>query len=73
MMTYDELAQTNESFEVILNLAGAGIADSRWSDARKEQLLASRGKPTESLLAFIARSSVKPKLLVSGSAIGWYG
>ncbi|MGM8887581.1 epimerase, partial [Psychrobacter sp. 1U2] len=33
----------------------------------------SRVKPTESLLAFIARSSAKPKLLVSGSAIGWYG
>ena len=73
MMTYDELAKTDQSFDVILNLAGAGIADARWSDARKEQLLASRMKPTESLLAFIARSSIKPKLLVSGSAIGWYG
>ena len=73
MMTYDELASSDNSFEVILNLAGAGIADSRWSDARKEQLLASRIKPTESILAFIARSSIKPKLMVSGSAIGWYG
>lgn len=73
MMTYDELAKTDKSFDVILNLAGAGIADSRWSDERKEQLLASRVKPTESILAFIARSSLKPKLLVSGSAIGWYG
>ncbi|MFZ2844969.1 epimerase [Psychrobacter sp.] len=73
MMTYDELAASDKSFNVILNLAGAGIADARWSDARKEQLLASRMKPTESLLAFIARSSIKPKLLVSGSAIGWYG
>ena len=73
MMTYDELAKTDKSFDVILNLAGAGIADSRWSDGRKEQLLASRVKPTESLLEFIARRSIKPKLLVSGSAIGWYG
>ena len=73
MLTYDELAKTDKSFDVILNLAGAGIADERWSDARKEALLASRIKPTESLLDFIARSSVKPKLLVSGSAIGWYG
>ena len=73
MMTYDELAKTDKSFEVILNLAGAGIADSRWSDTRKEQLLDSRIKPTESILAFIARSSIKPKLLLSGSAIGWYG
>lgn len=73
MMTYDELAKTDQSFDVILNLAGAGIADARWSDERKEALLASRMKPTESLLAFIARSSIKPKLMVSGSAIGWYG
>ncbi|WP_201528424.1 epimerase [Psychrobacter frigidicola] len=73
MMTYDALENTDNTFDVILNLAGAGIADSRWSDERKEQLLASRVKPTESLLAFIERSGVKPKLLVSGSAIGWYG
>ena len=73
MVTYEELAHSDASFDVIVNLAGAGIADARWSDERKEQLLASRIKPTESLLAFIARTSIKPKLLVSGSAIGWYG
>ena len=73
MMTYDELAKTDQSFDVIMNLAGAGIADSRWSEARKEQLMASRVKPTESIVAFIARTHVKPKLMVSGSAIGWYG
>ena len=73
MMTYDELTQTDQNFDVIINLAGAGIADSRWSDSRKAQLLTSRVQPTESLLAFIEHSAVKPKLLVSGSAIGWYG
>ena len=73
MITYDELAKTDQSFDVILNLAGAGIADARWSDERKEALLASRIKPTESILEFIARTNVKPKLLLSGSAIGWYG
>ena len=73
MMTYDELGKTDQSFDVIMNLAGAGIADARWSDERKEALLASRIKPTESILEFIARTNVKPKLLLSGSAIGWYG
>ena len=53
MMTYDELTKTDKSFDVIINLAGAGIADSRWSDSRKEQLMASRIRPTEALLAFI--------------------
>ncbi|KAA0913384.1 TIGR01777 family oxidoreductase [Psychrobacter sp. ANT_WB68] len=73
MMTYDELTKSHQSFDVVLNLAGAGIADKRWSDERKEQLLTSRVQPTEALLAFMARSSTKPKLLISGSAIGWYG
>lgn len=73
LLTYDALAKSNNHYDVILNLAGAGIADKRWSDERKAQLLASRVQPTESILAFIARSRVKPKLLVSGSAIGWYG
>lgn len=73
LLTYEQLAKTDNSYDIILNLAGAGIADARWSDARKEALLASRVKPTESILAFIARTSVKPKLLVSGSAVGWYG
>ena len=73
MLSYDQLAKTDLSYEVIVNLAGAGIADSRWSDDRKQALVASRVKPTEALLAFIARTTNKPKLLVSGSAIGWYG
>lgn len=73
LMTYDELATSDRAFEVVLNLAGAGIADKRWSDDRKEALLASRIKPTESLLAYIASTGHKPKLLISGSAIGWYG
>lgn len=73
LMTYNELATSDKTFDVILNLAGAGIADKRWSDDRKEALLASRIKPTESLLAYIASTGHKPKLLISGSAIGWYG
>ncbi len=76
LMSYDDLANSDSNahdFDVIMNLAGAGIADSRWSDERKEQLLASRIKPTQALLEFIARASHKPKLLLSGSAIGWYG
>lgn len=73
MMSYDELANSDQYFDVVMNLAGAGIADKRWSDERKELLLASRIKPTQALLEFIAKSAEKPKLLLSGSAIGWYG
>ena len=73
MMTYDELQTSPLSFDVILNLAGTGIADARWSDERKKILLDSRLKPTQALLDYMARIEVKPQLLVSGSAIGWYG
>ena len=73
MMTYDELQTSPLSFDVIINLAGTGIADARWSDERKQLLLDSRLKPTQALLDYMARIEVKPQLLVSGSAIGWYG
>ena len=73
MMTYDELQTSPLSFDVIINLAGTGIADARWSDERKKLLLDSRLKPTQALLDYMARIEVKPQLLVSGSAIGWYG
>ena len=73
MMTYDELQTSPLSFDVIINLAGTGIADARWCDERKLLLLDSRLKPTQACLDYMARIEVKPQLLVSGSAIGWYG
>lgn len=73
VMSYDDLARTDKYYAVIINLAGAGIADSRWTDTRKQQLFASRLQPTQAVVDYIARMGDKPKLLVSGSAIGWYG
>ena len=60
-------------FDAIINLAGEGIADKRWSYQRKLQLLDSRIKVTEQLVEFISTSQLKPALLISGSAIGFYG
>lgn len=73
MMSYEDLATTSLTFDVIMNLAGAGIADSKWTDERKRLLIDSRLKPTQAILDYIARTESRPKLLVSGSAIGWYG
>lgn len=76
VISYDELATTTEHYDIIINLAGAGIADSRWTDARKQQLYDSRLKPTQAVVDYIERMTGvtdKPKLLISGSAIGWYG
>jgi uncharacterized protein (TIGR01777 family) len=68
----DELS-ANAMFDAIINLAGEGIADARWSPARKQVLLDSRVKVTEQLIAFIDRAQKKPGVLISGSAVGYYG
>ena len=57
--------------EVIINLAGAGVGDGRWTDKYKALILSSRVDST-TLLAKAA-AEVKPKVFVAGSAIGWYG
>ncbi|MDD2761329.1 MAG: TIGR01777 family oxidoreductase, partial [Methylomonas sp.] len=60
-------------FRAVVNLAGAGIFDSRWSEARKQLLRDSRIELTERLVAWIKASSGQPNALISGSAIGFYG
>ena len=59
--------------EGIVNLAGAGIADERWSASRKQEIMDSRKVTTEKLVEAIALAQTKPSVLVSGSAIGYYG
>ena len=64
---------TEDRYHVIINLAGAPIFDARWSDARKQVIRYSRISLTKQLVACMARMTVKPELLISGSAIGYYG
>lgn len=59
--------------DAVVNLAGAGIADKRWTDTRKEVLVSSRIGVTSAVAGACARAAVKPKVLISGSAIGYYG
>jgi uncharacterized protein (TIGR01777 family) len=68
-----EQIKSEDSFQVIVNLAGAPIVDARWSDARKQLIRDSRVGLTEQLIACMGRLTVKPELLISGSAIGYYG
>ena len=65
--------KAEEYYEVIVNLAGAPIVDARWSEVRKQIIRESRIGLTKELIACIANMAVKPKLLISGSAIGYYG
>ena len=62
-----------DTYQVIINLAGAPIFDVRWSDARKQVIRDSRINLTKQLVACMTRMTVKPELLISGSAIGYYG
>lgn len=62
-----------QHFDAIINLSGEPIADAHWSDRRKQVLLDSRIGITEQLIKRIAAATQKPTVLLSGSAIGFYG
>lgn len=59
--------------DAVVNLAGAGIADRRWTASRKRELLDSRINSTRSLVAAISESEQRPSLFVQASGIGYYG
>ncbi|MDO7085614.1 TIGR01777 family oxidoreductase [Pseudocolwellia sp. AS88] len=62
-----------EVFDAVINLAGEPIADKRWSNVRKQEILNSRLDTTSSLIEYFNETEHKPKLFISGSAIGYYG
>lgn len=62
-----------EGVGAVVHLAGAGIADRRWTNARKQLILESRTKSTDLLVSTLTRLDRKPAVLVSGSAVGYYG
>ena len=57
----------------IVNLAGEGIADGRWSGARKQAIRQSRIDAGKAVMAAIQAATTKPKVLVQSSAVGYYG
>jgi uncharacterized protein (TIGR01777 family) len=66
----------NEAFDgvdVVLHLAGESVAEGRWTAAQKARIRDSRVIGTRHLVAGIARAERKPKVLVSASAVGYYG
>ena len=62
-----------EGADAVINLAGASIADVRWTDARKRLLSESRVLSTRLLVEAMSRRSSKPRALTSASGIGYYG
>lgn len=60
-------------FDAVINLAGEPIVDARWTEQRKQVLRDSRIALTEGLVSRIAAARQKPAVLLSGSAVGYYG
>lgn len=60
-------------FDAVINLAGEPIAEGRWTAARRRAILASRVGITEAVVRFVARARHKPVVLLSASAVGFYG
>ena len=59
--------------DVVVNLAGANLAEKRWTASRKKWLVDSRVRTTRKLVDWMSTLQTRPRALVSGSAIGWYG
>lgn len=59
--------------DYIIHLAGAGVADKRWTKKRKQEIVDSRVKSGELLVKALQETPNKVKALISASAIGWYG
>ena len=63
----------DEQIDGIVNLAGEGIADGRWTSARKKALFDSRVQVTTAIGQLVRRLDKRPRVLVNGSAVGFYG
>lgn len=65
----DALSRT----DYIIHLAGAGVADKRWSVTRKQEILNSRTESSSLLVKALSETQNKVSAVISSSAIGWYG
>jgi uncharacterized protein len=68
-----ELGGAAVGADAVVNLAGASIAGGRWTTDRKFLLRTSRVDGTRALVAALAKMSIRPRVMVSASAIGYYG
>ncbi|MBC7291900.1 MAG: TIGR01777 family protein [Actinotalea sp.] len=59
--------------DAVVNLGGAGVGDRRWTDAYRRTILQSRTRPTALLARTLAASGGGPRVLLQGSAVGFYG
>jgi uncharacterized protein (TIGR01777 family) len=72
LASLDEL-QPEQGFDAVINLAGEPIMDANWTDQRKQVLWESRVALTGELVRHITAAAHKPAVLLSSSAVGYYG
>jgi uncharacterized protein (TIGR01777 family) len=65
--------QAMEWADAVIHLAGEGVAEKRWTAARKKSILDSRTQSTQLLYRAIEQAEQKPLAFISASAIGYYG
>lgn len=63
----------NHQIDYVINLAGESIGQGRWTAARKKKLLDSRLNTTRQLYDYLEKNQIKPKRIISTSAVGYYG
>lgn len=66
-------AEAFEGIDAVIHLAGDPVASQRWSDEKKRAIRESRVQGTRNLVEGLRRLSNRPPVLVSASAVGWYG
>ncbi|GAB4094476.1 epimerase [Flaviaesturariibacter terrae] len=66
-------AEALAAADAIVNLAGAGVADKRWTESRKQEIVQSRVQAGQLLVNALRTLPNKVETVVSASAIGWYG
>ncbi len=62
-----------DGVDAVVHLSGAPVAGGWWTQARKRELRSSRIQSTRALVAALAKAGRPPSVLLSGSAVGWYG
>lgn len=68
-----KLSQCTDKVDIVINLAGAGLADKRWTRRYKREIFRSRVDLTAELVAWMRAQASPPARLLSASAIGYYG
>lgn len=77
-VSWDPIAGTVDldglaGIDAVVHMAGAGVGDRRWTDSYKKTILDSRVDGTHTIVRAMTQLDPKPRTLVAGSAIGWYG